>query len=129
MSYIVLYWRSLVWQTSSDTKSTRMNSWRGLAVVSLVVCGAWQASAQQPLRGADFGARAAVRPLSRDSLLGTIQGNALTSTNGQVPNATVRLRNARFGGIIDSQLTDHSGLFSFKSVDPDRKSTRLNSSH
>jgi hypothetical protein len=47
-----------------------------------------------------------------------IQGNVLTATNGRVPNAVVRLRNARYGGIVDSQLTDHSGLFSFKSIEP-----------
>jgi hypothetical protein len=94
-----------------------MNGCRSVVVASLVVCGGWQASAQQPARSTDV-LRPAVRPLSRDALLGTIQGNALTSSNGQLANAAVRLRNARFGGIVDSQLTDHSGLFSFKSIDP-----------
>ena len=47
-----------------------------------------------------------------------IQGNALTSTNGPLNDITVRLRDARFGRIVGSQITDKSGLFQFKSVDP-----------
>src|SRR5262245_43131526 len=109
MSYIVLYWRSLSGQTSSAKKNTPMNICRRVGVDLRWVCSAWQASAQQPARVGDLLARTA-RPLSRDVLLGMIQGNALTATNGQVANAAVRLRNARYGGIVDSQLTDHSGL-------------------
>jgi hypothetical protein len=30
----------------------------------------------------------------------------------------VRLRDARFGRVIDSQLTDRSGMFVFRTVDP-----------
>jgi hypothetical protein len=48
----------------------------------------------------------------------TIQGNALTSTNGPLNDIIVRLRDARFGRIVGSQTTDKSGLFEFKSVDP-----------
>jgi hypothetical protein len=48
----------------------------------------------------------------------TIQGNALTSTNGPLNDIIVRLRDARFGTIIGSQTTDKSGMFEFKSVDP-----------
>ena len=54
----------------------------------------------------------------RADALGVIQGNALNSTNGQLPNITVRLRDARYGRILDSQLTDKSGLFTFKGLDP-----------
>jgi hypothetical protein len=55
---------------------------------------------------------------AKEHSLTTIQGNALTSTNGQMTNAIVRLRDARFGRIVDTQLTDKSGLFAFKAVDP-----------
>jgi hypothetical protein len=48
----------------------------------------------------------------------TIQGNALTSTNGQLSQTIVRLRDARFGRIMDSVVTDKSGLFAFRAVDP-----------
>lgn len=47
-----------------------------------------------------------------------IQGNALNSTNGQVANAIVRLRDARFGRIVGTAITDQSGLFAFRNVDP-----------
>ena len=47
-----------------------------------------------------------------------IQGNALNSTNGQVANAVVRLRDARFGRIVGTEITDQSGLFAFRNVDP-----------
>src|SRR6266581_2643338 len=69
-------------------------------------------------------ARAATRgatkllPGTRGNVLTTIQGNALTSTNGPLPDALVRLRDARFGRIVDTELTDQSGLFTFRGVDP-----------
>lgn len=48
----------------------------------------------------------------------TIQGNALTSTNGQLSFANVRLRDARYGRVIEMATTDKSGLFAFHAVDP-----------
>ena len=51
-------------------------------------------------------------------VLCTIQGNALTATDAPLPNAPVRLRDARFGRIVSRQLTDQSGMFSFRNVDP-----------
>src|SRR5436190_9888713 len=48
----------------------------------------------------------------------TIQGNALDSLNAALPNSPVRLRDARYGRIVSSQLTDNAGLFLFSSVDP-----------
>jgi hypothetical protein len=47
-----------------------------------------------------------------------IQGNALDSGDGPLPNATVRLRDARYGRIVDTQLTDNSGMFVFRALDP-----------
>lgn len=47
-----------------------------------------------------------------------IQGNALSSTNAQLANAVVRLRDARFGRIVGTELTDKTGLFTFRNVDP-----------
>jgi hypothetical protein len=55
---------------------------------------------------------------ARERALTTIQGNALNATNGQLNGALVRLRDARFGRIVDTQLTDKSGLFTFKALDP-----------
>jgi SdrD B-like domain len=55
---------------------------------------------------------------AKGSPLTTILGNALDSTNGQLANVTVRLRDARFGRIVDTQYTDKSGMFAFKTLEP-----------
>lgn len=55
---------------------------------------------------------------AKERALTTIQGNALNSTNGQLNNIVVRLRDARFGRIVDTQMTDKSGMFAFKAIDP-----------
>ncbi len=47
-----------------------------------------------------------------------ISGNALTSTNGILTDATVRLRDARFGRIVDVTVTDKAGVFVFRQVSP-----------
>jgi hypothetical protein len=47
-----------------------------------------------------------------------IHGNALDSVDGHLTNVVVRLRDARFGRIIDTQYTDQSGMFSFKGIEP-----------
>ena len=59
-----------------------------------------------------------ILPGTRPGVFSTIQGNALNSTNGSLPNANVRLRNARIGHIVDTQVTDRSGIFAFRAVDP-----------
>jgi len=66
----------------------------------------------------------AVRPAprvvasGRATSLTTIQGNALDSMNGQLVHVVVRLRDARFGRIVDTEFTDQSGLFAFRTIDP-----------
>ena len=59
-----------------------------------------------------------ILPGTRPNVFSAIQGNALTSTNGALTNASVRLRDARIGQIIETQMTDQSGLFAFRTVDP-----------
>jgi hypothetical protein len=99
-----------------------------LVAATLIAAGTLSVSAQRAAvgttaragNGAAAGAtvsRAAVTKVRTDALT-TIQGNALNSTNGPLNEITVRLRDARFGRIVDSQLTDQSGLFAFKSIDP-----------
>ena len=89
----------------------------------LVVAGSWSVSAQQ--QNVSVTPRNAVRATvprllsgTRSSVLATIQGNALNSTNGPMPDTQVRLRDARFGRIVETQITDKSGIFAFKVVDP-----------
>src|SRR5579871_5954390 len=71
---------------------------------------------QSPLTA---GLRTAARAGARSqAFTTTIQGNALTSTNGQLAQTLVRLRDARYGRIMDTVMTDKSGLFAFRAVDP-----------
>ena len=95
-----------------------------VALVAGTIC--LSAQAQQP---AASGSRSVTRPAvprvagavlpgTRQSAFATIQGNALNSVNGPLPNNVVRLRDARFGRIVDTQTTDRSGLFTFQNVDP-----------
>src|ERR1043166_4085057 len=107
----------------ADNMRTAMTILRLAAAVSLL---AWSThvAAQAPVAGPSSAVRAArstsrVPPGARANVLTTIQGNALTSTNGPLAAAVVRLRDARTGKVVDVQTTDEA----------DRKSTRLNSSH
>jgi hypothetical protein len=50
--------------------------------------------------------------------LSAIQGNALNATNGPLPGAIVRLRDARSGRIAANGLTDEAGLFAFRGLNP-----------
>lgn len=59
-----------------------------------------------------------ILPGTGEDAFATIQGNALDSTSGSMPNSLVRLRDARLGRIVNTQLTDQSGLFAFRAVDP-----------
>jgi hypothetical protein len=89
----------------------------------LFVAGSWSMSAQQQdvavaPRTAASRAVPHVLPGTRSNVLTTIQGNALNSTNGPMPDTFVRLRDARFGRVVETQITDKSGMFAFKVVDP-----------
>jgi hypothetical protein len=97
---------------------------RALVAASLMAAaGTLPAGAQQPAGLAT--ARPAATSVTKASVsrvrsdrFTTIQGNALSSTNGAMNDTLVRLRDARFGRIVETQLTDKSGLFAFKAVDP-----------
>ena len=86
-----------------------MNKLRVLAIAIVAVFASLDTYAQKPVTPA-IGVPAHVDT--------TIQGNALTPTNGPLADATVRLRNARTGRIVETTITDKSGLFTFRSVDP-----------
>jgi hypothetical protein len=47
-----------------------------------------------------------------------VHGNVLNCTNGPQPNAAIRLRDARSGHIVATQVADATGLFSVRGVDP-----------
>jgi len=87
------------------------------AVVTRSAIPTVTAGAATPAVPSRAGARA-VLPGTRASAFSTIQGNALDSTNGILPDSPVRLRDARLGRIISTQRTDKSGVFEFRTVDP-----------
>ncbi len=100
---------------------TRITS---VIVAAMVVSATLQSSAQQPVSLApSVTARAGAKmrsllPGTKPGIIASIQGNALDSSNGALPSSLVRLRDARFGRIVDTQMTDQSGLFAFKVLDP-----------
>ena len=99
-----------------------------VVIAAFVVTGAAHISAQQPALGGAAGVSspaAAARetapklpPGARTDVLTTIKGNAVDSTDRQLGNTLVRLRDARVGRIVETQLTDKAGVFSFNGLDP-----------
>jgi hypothetical protein len=87
--------------------------------VLVIVC---PTSAQQNRSGARPAAARAtasgILPGTRESIFIVIQGNTLSANNSPLPDSLVRLRDARYGRIVASQVTDKSGIFSFRTADP-----------
>ena len=94
----------------------------GVASALLVMGGSWSVSAQQPITVAPPSAPKTLnaRPLPgpRSNILSVIQGTALNPNNAPMPDTLVRLRDARFGRVVQTQMTDKAGMFAFKVVDP-----------
>jgi hypothetical protein len=84
----------------------------------LIVAGSVPLHAQPPPTSSSNALSKAVAAKAKNQARTMIQGNALNSTNGQMSHVTVRLRDARFGRIVDTQMTDKAGLFEFKAIDP-----------
>jgi hypothetical protein len=102
-----------------------------LITVGWLVAATTQVTAQQQPNGAAAVPRSTVArampariaspkmlPGTRPNVFSFIQGNALTSTNAPLTDATMRLRDGRFGQIVETQRTDRAGLFTFPKVDP-----------
>jgi hypothetical protein len=102
-----------------------------LITVGWLVAATMHVAAQQQPQGAAAPVRATVAratparlappkmlPGTRPNVFSIIQGNALTSTNGALTDATIRLRDARVGQIVETQTTDQAGVFAFPTVDP-----------
>ncbi|HXD72800.1 MAG TPA: hypothetical protein VN628_03645 [Vicinamibacterales bacterium] len=81
--------------------------------VALVLCASWS-HAQAPVAAA----ASKLLPATRGAVLSSIQGSALNSMNGSMADTFVRLRDARYGRIVNSTLTDKQGVFVFRGVDP-----------
>jgi hypothetical protein len=88
-----------------------------VAATVLIVAASVSMHAQPQTAHAGNSFSKVVAAKAKQHALTMIQGNALDSTNGQMSNVVVRLRDARFGRIVDTQVTDKSGLFEFKAID------------
>jgi hypothetical protein len=97
---------------------------RILAVVSgLLVVGAWSVSAQPQTSTVARQATAKATgprllPGTRTNVLTTIQGTASGADGKPSPDTLVRLRDARYGAVVDTQITDQLGRFTFSGVEP-----------
>jgi hypothetical protein len=89
-----------------------------LAAATLSAQNAAPNAAAQVNSAVRSGALSNALPGTSSSAFTMIQGNALNATNGQLANSPVRLRDARLGHIVSSQVTDRTGVFTFRSVDP-----------
>ena len=101
-----------------------------VAIIGALVVSVVGAAGQQPTKLGAARTTAAAKttaasssaprllPGTRPNVFTTIQGNALSSTNGGLADSRVRLRDVRFGRIVDATITDKSGLFIFRGVDP-----------
>jgi hypothetical protein len=58
----------------------------------------------------------ATRPM-QDNVPAAVSSSR-TSKTGGLPNTTVRLRDARYGRLVATQITDRTGAFAFRNVEP-----------
>jgi hypothetical protein len=105
-----------------------------VSVVTVIALPVWAQQAADPSAGRSATPRAGtgapgvpnpsrrvlptVLPGTPEYSFATVHGNALDALNHGLPNNPVRLRDARAGRIVDIQLTDNSGLFAFRLLDP-----------
>ena len=57
-------------------------------------------------------------PGTRVDSFSTIRGTAVDAMDTLLPSSLVRLRDARMGRVLDTQVTDKAGAFAFFKVDP-----------
>jgi hypothetical protein len=95
-----------------------MSRFLPVALVVVFAASSLPLVAQQQLASATGPVAKMAMPRPKGVGVGTIQGNALDSTNRKMVDARMRLRDARFGQIVDTQLTDKSGIFTFQKLDP-----------
>ena len=87
-----------------------------VCLIIVLSAGSFHAVAQQQTAGVR--AAGASAPARNSAFLSTIEGKALTAVNQPMPDALMRLRDARYGRIVDTQVTDSSGHFIFRDLDP-----------
>jgi hypothetical protein len=104
-------------QRPITTGERRMPPIRSATAAVLLTFSTMQVAAQEPGVAQAGGAGAPVSGTAPNTV-GTIQGNALTASNGQVADKVVRLRDAETGRVVGTQSTGNTGAFSFTGVEP-----------
>ena len=57
-------------------------------------------------------------PGTHGAIFSSIKGNAVNQANGSLSDTVVRLRDARYGRVVNSVTTSRQGAFAFENVDP-----------
>ena len=93
---------------------------RALSVGALLVVGTLSASARQAVAPTHVAMSGATSRTVSGTIadVAEIDGTTLNSTNSVLANAHVRLRDARYGRIVDRQITDRHGMFAFRNIAP-----------
>ena len=99
---------------SADKRDKPLTRHLPVWTVTLLAGLAAVSAGAQPRMTASAGRHAEARALG----MATIQGNTLTSTNGPLGDALVRLRDARTGRVVSTTTSDSAGLFEFRVGDP-----------
>jgi len=94
---------------NKSTGMTRISLWTA-AVLTVALPLHTIAQTATPAAPARFEARAGAS--------NTIQGSALNADGSAMPDAPVRLRDARTGRFVASAVTDKAGLFTFQALEP-----------
>lgn len=91
-----------------------------LIAMSAVALTATPALAQAPALNVTSKSAVSTRllPGTRSTVLSTIEGKALNAINVPMAQTGVRLRDARYGQIVQTTLTDKQGAFVFHQIDP-----------
>lgn len=91
-----------------------------LVALVLVVAMSVQAAAQKPAAVPAPAATAwpPVLPGTPAAAFGSIQVSAMSAGNTPLPHWSVRLRDARYGRVMATNITDEAGTFTFREVDP-----------
>jgi hypothetical protein len=93
-----------------------------LVALVLVAAMSVQAAAQNPAAAPASApaatARPPVLPGTPAAAFGSIQVSAMSAGNTPLPHWSVRLRDARYGRLIATNITDEAGTFTFRDVDP-----------
>jgi hypothetical protein len=87
-------------------------------VAAMSVQAAAQSPAAVPASAPAATARPPALPGTSAAAFGSIQVSAMSAGNTPLPHWSVRLRDARYGRLVATNITDDAGMFTFRDVDP-----------